>query len=110
MYNNYPSGSIGEYAVDMWTYTFVYPPTWATDFMGYCINRWVSPYTYLALKDQIVRNTAAIQFAAAFEGTDQQFLLLRLRVYFDGRLIFQPGYIVTNVKPTQEAPPRKFVP
>src|SRR5438128_629628 len=49
-------------------------------------------------------NAATIQFAAEFESKDQEFLLLRVRVYFDGRLSFQPGYIVRNIKPNQQAP------
>jgi hypothetical protein len=103
-YNNYPSGSIGEYAVDMATYGFVFSPALATDFMGYCADRWVSPYTYLALKDQIVRNDGAIRYATSVEVPDQQSLLLRFRVYFDGRVTVEPGYVVTNVRLNQEAP------
>ena len=48
-YGNYPSGSIGEFGVDVATST-VYDPASSFDFMTYCLNNaWVSPYTYEGL-------------------------------------------------------------
>jgi len=47
-YTHPPTGTIGEYGFDYATGT-VYDPSTSTDFMGYCGNQWVSPYTYRAL-------------------------------------------------------------
>lgn len=47
VYATLPMGSIGEYGID--AAGDVKDPTTDTDFMGYCGNKWVSPYTYLGL-------------------------------------------------------------
>src|SRR5207342_2359761 len=52
-YDGYPSGSIGEYGFDVVT-SEVYDPNSSSDFMSYGSDRWVSPYTYMGLRNTIV--------------------------------------------------------
>lgn len=55
-YAPYPSGSIGEFGVSMRT-AQIFDPQFSRDFMSYCSNEWVSPYTYLGLWDVIDSRT-----------------------------------------------------
>lgn len=47
-YTHPKTGSIGEFGMDTSTGT-IFKPSNSNDFMGYCGNRWVSPYTYRGL-------------------------------------------------------------
>lgn len=48
IYDAYPSASIGEFGFDT-VDSVVFDPAVTRDFMSYCPNPWVSPYTYLGL-------------------------------------------------------------
>jgi hypothetical protein len=56
-YGGYPSGSIGEYGFDPAS-GHAFSPASSHDFMGYCGNYWVSPYTYRALLDVFTNPSA----------------------------------------------------
>jgi hypothetical protein len=55
IYNGFPRGSIGEYGFDAERLA-VFDPNTTFDFMSYCGPVWVSPWTYLKLKDSIFAN------------------------------------------------------
>jgi hypothetical protein len=59
-YPGLPQGSIGEVGVDVRDVSALDPHS-TFDFMSYCGPVWVSPYTYLALKDAVVANGAPPQ-------------------------------------------------
>jgi hypothetical protein len=48
VYDGYPSASIGEFGFDT-VDSVVFDPAVTRDFMSYCGNPWISPYTYLGL-------------------------------------------------------------
>lgn len=52
-YDALPSGSIGEFGID--DSGVVKDPASTRDFMSYCSPRWISPYTYEALRQNFLR-------------------------------------------------------
>jgi hypothetical protein len=48
-----PTGGIGEFGFDTIDFR-VFDPATTSDFMSYCKPRWISPYTYINLKNAIV--------------------------------------------------------
>ena len=104
---NYPhyahpsSATIGEYGIDYATGA-VYDPTNSNDFMGYCPNPWVSPYTYRGLINGI--NNQPTPGSAPAAGVDaehlryeEEHLYLSFRVSCDGDVDLQSGF--TQVGP-----------
>jgi hypothetical protein len=98
-YNGYMSGSIGEYGFDIVT-SEVYDPSTSTDFMSYGSHRWVSPYTYMGLRNDIIAKFGDTSFARSadrrFERmTDdpqQETLFLSFRVTRDGGVELHPSF------------------
>ncbi len=71
VYGTLPMGSIGEYGID--AAGDVKDPVTDTDFMGYCGNTWVSPYTYLGLMNEIPTTGGSFSpIAAAHSGLTNQ--------------------------------------
>jgi hypothetical protein len=64
VYGTLPMGSIGEHGID--AAGDVKDPVTDTDFMGYCGNKWVSPYTYLGLMNAIPSTESSLSPIAAF--------------------------------------------
>lgn len=88
-YNGYSSGSIGEYGMDYATGA-VYNPANSTDFMGYCGNRWVSPFTYRELINGIQNQPgpapgpSAANAESEFQAHTEDHLYLGFRISCNG--------------------------
>ena len=52
-YGDYRWGSIGEYGFDVVT-SEVYDPNSSDDFMSYGENKWVSPFTYIGIRNTMI--------------------------------------------------------
>lgn len=105
---NYPhythpsSATIGEYGIDYATGA-VYDPANSNDFMGYCPNPWVSPYTYRGLINGINNQPTPGPAPAAGAHAEhlrqeEEHLYLSFRVSCDGAVDLQSGF-------TQVGPP-----
>ena len=101
VYNNYPRGSIGEYGFDMEMRTSVLDPRQTYDFMSYCSPVWVSPWTYVKLKDAVVVAAASLTAAAALQRSSAwsqetaEFFHLSCRIHRDappGRVQFSSAF------------------
>jgi hypothetical protein len=93
-YDSYPSGSIGEFGMD--TSQFLpFNPANTFDFMSYCSPVWVSPYTYVALKNTIAAIPAAVAPGRA-EVRDvlSDCLYLNFRLHQDDRIELLPSYLL----------------
>ena len=97
-YNGYQSGSIGEYGFDV-VNSDVYDPRTSTDFMGYAGNRWVSPYTYMGLRDAMIDRFGAAfarppggRFASMTDDSPRETLFLSFRVLRDDRVQLHPSF------------------
>jgi hypothetical protein len=90
-YQGYPSGSIGEFGFDTATST-VFDPASTYDFMGYDGPRWVSPYTYLGLRDEMVERFGSAAAAGPVDPSRAQTLFLAFRVHRDGVVEMAPGF------------------
>jgi hypothetical protein len=99
-YDNYSSGSIGEYGFDTVT-SDVYDPNTTTDFMGYGSgDRWVSPYTYMGIRDTMIDRFAdpsagRLADDRSFRLADdpsQETLFLSFRVKRDGNVEVRPSF------------------
>lgn len=99
---NYPhythpaSASIGEYGMDYATGK-VYDPSDSNDFMGYCPNPWVSPYTYRGLIDGILDQPTPGAVPAAGPHGEQRahvedHLYLSFRVSCQGEVELLDGF------------------
>lgn len=62
----YPDASTGVWGWDFRGDPMIRSPEWATDFMGYCGNQWVSDYTYAGLA-AAVRDANRIEESLHFE-------------------------------------------
>jgi hypothetical protein len=98
-YDGYPSGSIGEFGFDPFT-SDVYDPARYSDFMGYCPDRWVSPYTYMALRDAIVTRFGARARRRLQAGEPPETLFLHFRVHREGAVEVGPGLHLPQVHGT----------
>jgi hypothetical protein len=93
-YGTYPWGSIGEYGFDVVT-SEVYDPTYVADFMSYDWDRWVSPFTYMGIRDTMFNRFRDRTAARSFQLTDdvrQETLFLSFRVQRDGTVQVRPGF------------------
>jgi hypothetical protein len=111
-YNDYPSGSIGEYGFDVVT-SEVYDPNETIDFMGYASDRWVSPYTYMGIRGAMVERFGAVSFSRRAAGrlarqpedVRQETLFLSFRVKRDGNVVVRPSFhLPALVRPPGERP------
>ena len=103
-YDGYPSGSIGEFGFDPFT-SDVYDPARYSDFMGYCPDRWVSPYTYMALRDSIVTRFGARARRRLQAGEPPETLFLHFRVHREGAVEVGPGLHLPQVHGTVDQDP-----
>jgi hypothetical protein len=90
-YPDYPffPGSIGEYGVDL-SSLVVLDPNNRADFMSYCSgnSQWVSPYTFIGLRDAMVRRwgpagVADQQIQRSPRQSEHDVLFLRFKVHHD---------------------------
>ena len=95
-YGNYPWGSIGEYGFDVWT-SEVHDPNYVRDFMSYDWPKWISPFTFMALRNTIAdrfgddtARLSALRNSFALERQEQ--LFLSFRVHWDGKVDIKSGW------------------
>jgi len=96
-YNGLHSGSIGEFGID--DSGEVIPPKSGRDIMSYCKPRWVSPYTYEALRQSFppVPASPIGEFQIIDEhierpSQDGQYLFLNFRIYRGGKVEVLPSF------------------
>ena len=87
-YGAYPAASIGEYGVDP-SHRTVHDPNTTFDFMSYCAPRWISPYTYMALRNAMIHQWGAS--ARATTDPDRELLRLHLLVCGD-EVVLRPAF------------------
>ncbi len=88
IYDGYPSASIGEFGFDT-VNSVVFDPAITRDFMSYCRNPWVSPYTYLKLLRTF---TSAARAAPQTLFAQQQVMTFSFAVHRNGKVNhFKPG-------------------
>lgn len=108
-YAGYPAGSIGEVGLDPIALT-VYDPSKTFDFMSYCVPRWVSPYTYVALMESVIQLGSTewpleLGFAANTVPTDFLNIFLRLHRESDRvRVEVMEAFHIPR-QPPREGPP-----
>jgi hypothetical protein len=91
-YASYPAGSIGEFGFNTQT-NRVFDPNTARDLMSYCGPPWVSPYTYLGLRNSILNSAAAGDaLAPGRKKVRAEYLHLNFRVFADGRFELLPSF------------------
>lgn len=92
-YGSYPSGSIGEFGFDT-SSSQVFNPSSTYDFMSYCGPVWVSPHTYVGLKNGIIASPAMAHPDRA--GSRQlgpgDYLYLNFRIGKDGQVDLLPSF------------------
>ena len=109
-YTHPRSASIGEFGMDYATGK-VYDPSNSNDFMGYCGNPWVSPYTYRALISGI--NNQPSPAAAVADGHveklryQQEHLYLNFRVSCNGDVDLQSGFSMVGPGGSSNGEPTK---
>ncbi|HYR27798.1 MAG TPA: hypothetical protein VEU30_05000, partial [Thermoanaerobaculia bacterium] len=89
-YAPFPSDSIGEFGFDPTTNT-VFAPNDTFDVMGYSRNRWISPYTYMAMYGHLVPDTLRADDAPA-AGVKVPRLFLRVEVARDRTVRVRPSF------------------
>ena len=97
-YDSYPAASIGEFGFDTRT-SEVYDPAQSFDFMSYRPNKWISPYTYMALRDAMVERfgNASMAMVRLTAGARRDTLFLNFRVNRDGTVHVFPGFHLLSV-------------
>ena len=95
-YNHPSTASIGEFGMDYATGA-IYNPANSNDFMGYCPNPWVSPYTYRALINGINNQPTPAGPSYVDAHTEhlhhtEQHLYLGFRVSCEGVVELQSGF------------------
>ena len=110
-YPSYPSASIGTYGFDIVT-SQVFDPKVFSDFMSYChvwwsrVSQWVSPYTYLGLKDAILSSTVATNFPRpGIADVVRDYLYLNFRMYRDGKVELLPSFHLLGHQPSKGSSP-----
>lgn len=84
-YGSYPPGSIGEFGFDTTT-SEVYDPAISFDIMSYRGHRWISPYTYLGLRDAIIERFGSSDRGESSDLDRRETLFLNFNVHRDGRV------------------------
>jgi hypothetical protein len=102
-YDEYPSGSIGEYGFDIVT-SEVYDPNSSSDFMSYGSNRWVSPYTYMGLRNTIIErfgdeSARTRRFERTAQDAREEALFLSFAIQRDGHVDVQPSFHIPVARP-----------
>jgi hypothetical protein len=82
VYDSYPSASIGEFGFDI-VDSVVFDPAVTRDFMSYCGNPWVSPYTYLGLLRTF---SSAARTAPGLTPSNQEVLTFTFSVFRNGKV------------------------
>lgn len=95
-YNGYLSGSIGEYGFDVFG-SRVFNPARTYDFMGYCPSTWVSPHTYIGLRNAIQARFSQFAMASLVNDARQETLFLNFRVDRDGTVEMLPSFHLLSV-------------
>jgi hypothetical protein len=91
-YGSYPSGSIGEFGYDVGT-NQVFDPSSTFDIMSYCGPTWISPYTYMGLKNGIAASAAASSTARPHTRDHvMEQLHLNVRIRRDGGVELLPSF------------------
>jgi hypothetical protein len=104
-YDSYPSGSIGEFGLDTGSFQ-IYNPATTFDFMSYCGPAWVSPYTYVGLKNAIAAAPAAAHpERAEVRDVSGEYLYLNFRVHRDGNVELLPSFHLEGPAPGPELRP-----
>jgi hypothetical protein len=89
VYDGYPAASIGEFGFDT-VVSAVFDPAVTADFMSYCGNPWVSPYTYLGLLNTF-QSAARIAGSSALQ--NQEVLTAAFSISSSGKVgSFQSGF------------------
>jgi hypothetical protein len=98
-YGSYSSGSIGEFGFDT-SKSVTFDPATSEDFMSYCAPRWISPYTYIGIRNELQDRFGA-RAAAREEGRaePQEFLFLKFRMNRDGTVRLRPSFVRTGLPP-----------
>jgi hypothetical protein len=105
IYGVYPSGSIGEFGFDTVTNRVLNPGT-TFDFMSYCGPTWVSPYTYLGLKNRIVSlQGASSPLRPGWRDARSEYLRLNFRICAAGRVELLPSFHLDGLTPDGEVGP-----
>lgn len=104
VYGSYPSASIGEFGLDTSNLT-VFNPASTYDFMSYCGPVWVSPYTYVALKNAVVTGLGgapAHPDRAGSRNVAGDYLFLNFRVHKRGKVeLLNSFHLYTDHPPTE---------
>lgn len=108
-YDNYPSGSIGEFGLDTGSFA-VFNPANTFDFMSYCGPVWVSPYTYVGLKNAITASPAAAHpERAGGRVIAREYLYLNYRMNRAGKVELLPSFHLYGLAPGPEVGPESTV-
>lgn len=102
-YGNYPSASIGEYGFDSQTLS-VHSPVRTRDFMSYCRPAWISPYTYVGLKNAMGAHRAVGRPDEVEAGGDAkgEYLYLSFAVDRAGGVHLHPSFQLNGPTPEEE--------
>jgi hypothetical protein len=102
-FDMFPSGSIGEFGVNLSNWLIPAPQT-TFDFMSACGPRWISPYTYAAIRSAIVTSPASGMGSMGAEMRDVpgEYLYLNFRLYRDGQLELLPSFHLYGPAPAPE--------
>jgi hypothetical protein len=102
VYDSYPSGSIGEFGFHNGTLQ-VFDPAGTFDFMSYCGPTWISPYTYVGLKNGIAASPAAAHpERAGSRQVAREYLYLNFRMQHDGKVELLPSFHLFGHDPSHE--------
>jgi hypothetical protein len=105
-YDSYPSASIGEFGFDTAS-SQVFNPASTYDFMSYCGPVWVSPYTYIALKNAITASPASAHpERAGGKSAPGEYLYINFRAHRDGKVDLLPSFHLDGMPPRVEVGPR----
>src|SRR5262249_16965617 len=103
-YNSYPSASIGEFGVNT-SNMQIFNPASTYDFMSYCGPVWVSPYTYVGLKNSIVSGQGGAPAHADRAGSrlvPGENLFLNYRMYRSGKVELMNSFQLYTSAPPME--------
>ncbi|MBT2555991.1 hypothetical protein [Arthrobacter sp. ISL-5] len=86
-----PDGGIGEFGFNTST-SDVHDPATTYDFMGGDRPRWVSPYTFINLKEAMVEQFRAINISLVAAPLPHETLHLRFRIHRGGQVELRPSF------------------
>jgi hypothetical protein len=115
-YASFPAGSIGEFGFNRRT-SDVFDPTTVSDIMApRCSPRWISPYTFYGLRNNIfvrdwIRHPVGGPGGVAPPGAalEREYLHLNFRVYKDGRVELLSSFHLSGLVPEAEHSPRSAI-